>query len=145
LQVESVFPVRARSAAFIVLSGVLFIAVVGCPHSPSPDVVATVNGKEIQRADLERKYQIWKMSQGESPQDPSSEQVDVAHLAILRQMIDEEILQQRAAKLNVAASDEDVNAALTEKKLPYTQEEFDKQLKQQTSHWMTSRPTCGTA
>jgi peptidyl-prolyl cis-trans isomerase SurA len=130
LQVESVFPERARSAALILLSGVLLIAIAGCRHSPSPDVVATVNGKEIQGADLERKYQIWKISQGENPQDPSPEQVDVAHLALLRQMIDEEILQQRAAKLNVAASDEDVNAALTEKKLPYTQEEFDKQLKQ---------------
>ncbi|MGA9670773.1 MAG: SurA N-terminal domain-containing protein [Terracidiphilus sp.] len=130
MQVDSVFPVRARSAAFILLSGSLLVAVAGCRHSPSPDVVATVNGKEIQRADLERKYQIWKISQGEGPQDPSPEQVDVAHLAILRTMIDEEILQQRAGKLNVTASDEDVNAALTEKKLPYTQEEFDKQLKQ---------------
>ena len=39
-------------------------------------------------------------------------------------------MQQRAAKLNLAASDEDVNAKLTEMKAPYTQEEFDKQLKQ---------------
>ncbi len=37
---------------------------------------------------------------------------------------------QRAAKLNLAASDEDVNAKLTEIKAPYTQEDFDKQLKQ---------------
>jgi peptidyl-prolyl cis-trans isomerase SurA len=44
-------------------------------------------------------------------------------------MIDDEILWQRAAKLNLAASDEDVNAKLTEMKAPYTQEEFDKQLK----------------
>ena len=42
-----------------------------------------------------------------------------------------EILDQRAAKLNLAASDEDVNAKLTEFKAPYTQEEFDKKLKQQ--------------
>jgi peptidyl-prolyl cis-trans isomerase SurA len=46
-------------------------------------------------------------------------------------MIDDEILDQRAAKLNLAASDEDVNAKLTELKAPYTQEEFDKKLKQQ--------------
>ena len=44
-------------------------------------------------------------------------------------MIDDEILWQRAAKLNLAASDEDVNAKLTEMKAPFTQEEFDKQLK----------------
>jgi peptidyl-prolyl cis-trans isomerase SurA len=45
-------------------------------------------------------------------------------------MIEDEILQQRAAKLNLAASDEDVNAKLTEIKAPYTQEEFNKQLQQ---------------
>lgn len=89
-----------------------------------------MNGKDILQSELERKYQIWKISQGESPQQPSSEQSNLARLALLHQMIVEEILQQRAAKLGVAASDEDVNAALTEKKLPFTQEEFDAQLKQ---------------
>jgi peptidyl-prolyl cis-trans isomerase SurA len=45
-------------------------------------------------------------------------------------MIEDEILQQRAVKLNLAASDEDVNAKITEMKAPFTQEEWDKQLKQ---------------
>ena len=102
----------------------------GCHPSPAPDVVATVNKKDILRSDLDRKYQIIKMSQGETPQDPSPEQADIARLAILRQMIDEEILQQRAVKLNVTASDEDVNAKITEMKVPWTQEEFDKKLQQ---------------
>lgn len=102
-----------------------------CFHrTPAPDVVATVNSKDILRSDLDRQYQIIRINQGDTAQDPSPEQADIARLAILRQMIDEEILQQRAAKLNVAASDEDVQAKLTEMKLPYTQEEFDKQLKQ---------------
>ncbi len=39
----------------------------GCHRSPSSDVVATVNGKEILRADLERNYQI---SLGDNPQSP---------------------------------------------------------------------------
>ena len=62
------------------------------------------------------------------PRQPSPEQADIVRLNILKQMIDDEILWQRAAKLNLAASDEDVNAKLTEMKAPYTQEEFDKQL-----------------
>lgn len=130
LQVEAFFSTRRRSTALILLTGALLAIAAGCHQSPAPDVVATVNAKDIPRAELERKYQIWKISQGESPQDPSPEQAEMARLEILRQMIDEEILQQRAAKLNVVASDEDVNAAVTEKKLPYTQEEFDKQLKE---------------
>jgi len=89
--------------------------------------MATVNGKEISRAELEKYY---KSTVGETPQEPSAEQADIVRLQILRQLIDDEIVQQRAAKLNLAASDEDVNAKLTEWKAPYTQEEFDQQLKQ---------------
>jgi peptidyl-prolyl cis-trans isomerase SurA len=129
LQVESFLSARTRWTAFLLLSGALLATVAACHRAPASDVVATVNGKELLRSDLERQYQIVKISQGPSPQDPSPEQAGMARLTILRQMIDDEILQQRAAKLTVAASDEDVNAALTEKKLPYTQEEFDKQLK----------------
>jgi len=43
-------------------------------------------------------------------------------------MIEDEILLQRAAKLNLTASDEDVNAKLTEYKAPFTEEEWNKQL-----------------
>jgi peptidyl-prolyl cis-trans isomerase SurA len=113
----------------VLIGGALLASVAGCHRAPPTDVIATVNGKDILRSDLERQYQIVKMSQGEAPQDPSPEQADLARLAVLRQMIDEEMLQQRAAKLNVVASDEDVNAKLTEMKAPYTQEEFDKLLK----------------
>jgi peptidyl-prolyl cis-trans isomerase SurA len=89
--------------------------------------MATVNGKEILRSELEKYYQA---SLADSPQQPSPEQAGIVRLNILHQMIEDEILQQRAAKLNLAASDEDVNAKVTEMKAPFTQEEFDKQLKQ---------------
>lgn len=89
--------------------------------------MATVNGKDIMRADVEKYY---KASLGENPQEPSPEQASIVRLQILHQLIEDEILQQRAAKLNLAASDEDVTAKLTEMKAPYTQEEWDKQLKQ---------------
>lgn len=89
--------------------------------------MATVNGKDIMRADVEKYYQA---SLGENAQEPSPEQASIVHLKLLDQLIQDEILQQRAAKLNLAASDEDVTAKLTEMKAPYTQEEWDKQLKQ---------------
>jgi peptidyl-prolyl cis-trans isomerase SurA len=102
-------------------------AIAGCHRAPSPDVVATVNGKDILRSELERDY---KATVGDHPQDTSPEQADIARLTILHDMIQDEILEQRAAKLNLAASDEDINAKLTEMKAPYTQEEFNKQLQQ---------------
>lgn len=117
---------RTRLRILLLGSGIL-LAASGCHPTLSPDVMATVNGKEITRAELEKYY---KSTVGDTPQEPSKEQADIVRLNILRQLIDNEIIQQRAAKLNLAASDEDVNAKLTEAKAPYTQEEFDKQLKQ---------------
>jgi peptidyl-prolyl cis-trans isomerase SurA len=113
-------------AALAFCGGTLLAFVAGCHRAPAPDVMATVNGKEILNSELEKYY---KATLGDSPQQPSEEQANIVRLNILKQMIEDEILQQRAAKLNLAASEEDVNAKLTEMKAPYTQEEFDKQLK----------------
>lgn len=92
--------------------------------------MATVNSKDISRSDLDKAYKNYTANQGEAPQPPSPEQANMVRLSLLQKMIDEEILQQRAAKLNLSASEEDVNAKLTELKGLSTQEEFDKQLKQ---------------
>ncbi len=51
-------------------------------------------------------------------------------MSVLHQMIQDEILQQQAAKLNLTASDEDVNGKLAEIKAPYTDEQFNAMLKQ---------------
>jgi len=115
-----------RSALCLAGTGVLISIFVGCQHAPGADVVATVNDKEIMRADLEKYY---KASLGETPEAPSPQQADIQRLNLLRGMIEDEILQQRAAKLNLVASDEDVNAKLTELKALSTQEEFENQLK----------------
>ncbi|HKD58861.1 MAG TPA: SurA N-terminal domain-containing protein [Terracidiphilus sp.] len=129
MQVRSLLFVR-RGPFVLAFSITLFIALIACKHSPSPDVMATVNGKDILRSDLEKAYINYKASQGETPQEPTQEQSNIVRLDLLRQMIDAEILEQHAAKLNLTASEEDVNAKLTEMRAPYTQEEFDKQLKQ---------------
>src|SRR5579862_5068856 len=116
--------VPVRFAVLFSLCAISLVA--ACHRPPSADVVATVNGKEILRSDLDRYYQA---SLGDNPQ-PSQVEADVRRLQLLHQMIQDEILQQRAAKENLAATDEDVNARLTEIKAPYTQDEFNNQLKQ---------------
>ena len=127
LQVSFDFPGRSHVAAVLLFSGALFSAVAGCHRSPSADVVATVNGKEIARAELERNYQI---QLGDNPQKPSDQEADILRLNVLQKMIQSEIQQQQAAKLNLTASDEDVNAKLTEIKAPYTEDQFFNLLKQ---------------
>jgi peptidyl-prolyl cis-trans isomerase SurA len=62
-------------------------------------------------------------------QQPSPEQADTLRLNIVRELIDEEIVQQRAAKMNLTATAEDVDARLAEMKAPYTEEQFAERLK----------------
>jgi len=98
----------------------------GCKREHGPDVVALVNGKPIMRKDVDTLYQ----SQLEdSKQDPPKDQADNLRLNIVRELIDEEIVEQRSAKLNLTASDDEVETKLAEFKAPYTQEEFDQKLK----------------
>lgn len=127
MQVESRNFFSIRFAIFLVLSAAI-AAVAGCHRPPSADVVATVNGKDILHADLDRAY---RASLGDNPPKLSPAEADIRRLQVLRGLIDDEILQQRAAKLNLTASDEDVNARLTEIKAPYTQDQFEKLLKEQ--------------
>jgi peptidyl-prolyl cis-trans isomerase SurA len=108
-------------------AGVLAVSITGCKQAPGPDVLATVNGKSILQADVDR---IYKQSVGDAAEQQSKEQVATARLNILHQMIVDEIMQQRAAKLNLVATDEEVDAKLTDMKALSTQEEFNQQLKQ---------------
>lgn len=111
----------------LVVAGVLAIALSGCKQAPGPDVLATVNGKSILQADVDR---IYKQSVGDAAEQQSKEQAATQRLNILHQMIVDEIMQQRATKLNLVATDEEVDAKLTDMKALSTQEEFTQQLKQ---------------
>ncbi len=118
------FPSQCRAAA--TASALLVsLLIAGCSHAHSADVVAEVNGKPIASKDVQTLYEN---SLGENQQKPSLEQEDIVRLNIVRQLIDEEILAQRAGKLNLAATDEDVNSQITEMKAPFTEEGFSKRL-----------------
>src|ERR1700761_6680867 len=110
------------SVSLLLLSGVL---ISGCNRSYGPEVAAVVNGQPIQQAEVEKFY---RDNLGNNKEQPTKEQAEATRLGILRQLIDEEILQQAAKKMNLVATDEEVDAKLAEMKAPYTQEEFDKKL-----------------
>src|SRR6202451_307321 len=97
----------------------------GCKNSFGPDVVATVNGQPIERSEVEKFY---RDNLGNNKEQPTREQAMATRLGILKQLIDDEMLQQAAKKMNLVATDEEVDAKLAEMKAPYTQEEFDKRL-----------------
>ncbi|HTV05073.1 MAG TPA: SurA N-terminal domain-containing protein [Acidobacteriaceae bacterium] len=112
----------------LALAAGLSVTVSGCRSGHGPNVVATVNGKPILRSDLEMRYEEML---GNSHQQPSVEQADIVKLNIVHNLIQNEILMQRAAKLHLTASDEEVQAKLDEIKAPYTPAEFNQWLQQQ--------------
>ena len=109
-----------------VLSSILLVVCAcGCKHAVSNNVAATVNGRVITFADLDKQYQAQFMSSSEKP---SSDQMEIQKLEVLRTLVDNEIMLQRAEKLGLMATDADVESRFAELKAPYTQEEFQKQL-----------------
>jgi peptidyl-prolyl cis-trans isomerase SurA len=114
-----------QQMAFIGVAALCLVGIAGCRRTHGPDVVATVNGKPIMRTEVETLYQN---NLGESQQQPSKEQGDIVRLNVIRQLIDEEILMERAAKLNLTATDEEVDSQINDYKARFTQEEFNKSL-----------------
>ena len=102
----------------------LLIALSACRSKPPANVVAMVNNRAISTEELEKNYQ----SREPGPELSSGDQVMIQKLEVLRGLIDNEIMLQRAEKLGLMAVDADVETKLNELKAPYTQEEFQKQL-----------------
>jgi peptidyl-prolyl cis-trans isomerase SurA len=107
----------------LLLAAVVLLA--ACNRSAPANVAAMVNGRAITYADLEKRFQ----SEFSTPSEHASDdQVSIQRLEILRTMIDEEIMVQRAERMGLMAVDTDVEAKFNELKAPYTQEEFQKQM-----------------
>jgi len=95
--------------------------------APGPDVWAIVDGKQVMRQDVEKVFR--SRVNAEAPA-PSQEEALSLKLGILDQLIDSEILLERADKMNLVASDAEVDQKFTESKSPYTEEEFQKKLEE---------------
>ena len=101
----------------------------GCKQQHGADVVASVNGHAISRTDLDRNFN--DQQRGKQDQQPETEEQEKSdRLNILRTLIDGEIIEQRAAKMNLTATNEEVDAKLTEMKSRYTEEQFAQVLKE---------------
>jgi peptidyl-prolyl cis-trans isomerase SurA len=117
-------------AVRIVISALLLVALVialaACNrNSAGSNVMASVNGRKIDRSEVDKYYV--NQTAG-SDQQPTGEQAVSLRLSILNELIETEILMQRAEKLGLLATDEEVDRKLNEIKSPYTAEEFNKRL-----------------
>ncbi len=112
------------------LAAMLLAAAAGCKEQAqhAPDVWASVNGKEIKRAEVDKYYRTRVNAEG---QEPSQEESLSLKLNVLDELINNEILLEKAKKLNLEASDGEVEDKFTEIKSPYTEDEFQRRLKDQ--------------
>lgn len=110
--------------------GIVAVAVCanGCKKdtAPSPDVWATVNGHDIKRDEVEKYYRSSATSENPSP---SQEEALALKLNVLDELINNEILMELAQKQSMVATDGEVEDKFTESKSPYTEEEFQRQLR----------------
>lgn len=85
-----------------------------------------VNGKEIMREEVDKAFR--SRLNPDSPA-PSHEEGLSLKLSILDELVNSEILLERAAKMNLTATDAEVEDKFTESKSTYTEEEFQRKLK----------------
>ena len=122
-------PVLPDSLRLLPLLLVCVFLPTGCKNTTAPaaDVWAVVNGKEIKRDEVEKYYRTRISPEG---QEPSQEEALSLKLNVIDELINNEILLERAKKLNLEASDGEVEDKFTELKSPYTEDEFQRQLKE---------------
>ncbi len=121
---------QPRSTPRILLLSAILLCTfaAGCKKesAPGPDVWAVVNGKDISRAEVEKYYRTRVNADAPAP---SQEESLSLKLSILDELVNNEILIERASKMNLVATDAEVEDKFTESKSPYTEEEFQKKLK----------------
>lgn len=120
----------------VTFATVVALVSIGCNQgggggSPTDNTVAaTVNGKSITLQEVEKL--ITQQTQGQQTQ-LSPLQLAQARLQVLDSLIQREVLYQRAQKENLLPNEEEITAAINKQKQDsgMTDEEFEKQLKQQ--------------
>lgn len=111
--------------AKFILVAICLAAAPACNRAVPASVAATVNGRPVTYSDIDKQYEAQFGGPGRSASD---DQVQIQKLEVLRTLVDNEIMLQRAEKLGLMAVDSDVEAKFNELKAPYTQEEFQKQI-----------------
>jgi len=117
-------PHRWGGSLFICLALALLA---GCNRQDSDqDVLAKVNGYKVTRSEVDKAYQ--RQIAG-APQKLSPTEDQALRLNILRQIIDIRLQLQKAEKLGIVATEDEVDGKFNQAKAPYTKEEFEKRLK----------------
>jgi peptidyl-prolyl cis-trans isomerase SurA len=125
ISVHCVTPVLSVISALLLTSAAMLLGfLAACDSHLNNHVLVTVDGRKIVRSELDKYYDSVSVEQ-----TPTSDEVVALKLNILSQMIDDEIMMNRAEKLGILATDEEVDRKFNEYKAPMTQEELEQRLK----------------
>ena len=103
----------------------------GCQSKPAPppvsaDAWAVVNGQEITREAVEKAYR----RNTQAPQAPSEEEAATAKLALLDDLITQELLLAKARELKIEVQDSELDAAYLEARKNIPDDAFKRELAQ---------------
>lgn len=116
-----------RRSAFYTLGFVCLLGLLGCPgRGTDKGVMAKVNGYKVLRAEVDKSFNSQTAG---TTQKPTQAEEEALRLNILLRIIDVQLHLQQAQKLGVVATDDEVETKFSQLKAPYTQEEFQKILK----------------
>jgi peptidyl-prolyl cis-trans isomerase SurA len=119
--------VRIRGRGWFVLAAALAV-VSGCKKAAAPEegVWAVVDGAPITRTEVDKYYRT--QLNPDAP-EPSQDEALSLKLNVLDELVNNHILLEKAKTLGLQAADGEVEDKFTEFKSPYTEEEFQRQLK----------------
>ena len=105
---------------------VLAVLLVACSNGPvKREVWAKVNGHAIYRDEVESYY---RRRTSAAPEPVSDEQALSLKLSLLNELIDNQLLLQRAAELRLVVSEAEVDQRIADLRSPYSPEAFQKKL-----------------
>ena len=109
---------------------IILVIGVGCQSGIeiSPDTAAIVNDTEIKLSEVQILFDTQLRQSG---QKLSSEEASTLKLSILGQLMNDEILMERATEQDLTATDAEVSTRFTTFKKDYTEEKFQEFLKEQ--------------
>lgn len=116
-----------RGRGWLALAAFLAVAS-GCKKASAPDdnTWAIVDGTPITRVDVDKYYRTQLNPDAPAP---SQDEALSLRLNVLDELINNRILLEKAKALGLQAADGEVEDKFTEFKSPYTEEEFQRQLK----------------
>ena len=120
-------PRKYWSGVFVLSLSSAVLLFSGCPgRGTDKDVMAKVNGYKILRAEVDKTYNTQVAG---SPQKPTPTEEEALRLNVLGQIIYNQLQLQKAEKLGIVATDDEVESKFNQAKAPYSQDQFQKLLK----------------